>query len=410
MLHGDDLTAVRGTGSVSAPCAVSTLPSTGTSATTRSRSGSTTATASTSTGCSPATRTGCSTRLARGRCPRWAVARARDGALALSAPAAMSRAGSWRRWSGDCAALVVANVQPQGRRARSSSPPGGSARARGRVRRELGPHRRQGRDLAALRPLPRAEPRDGGRPAPLPRDRPRARRASRAGPRPTCSTGRARARQYEALLPRYGLDPGRPLVLVMGNTPTNAPYEGRFVERLVGWWDGTARDALPAPLPAASARQGLARAVRRGRRVGRASSSRSRATRDLDDLAALLQHGDVVVCNAGTILLDALVNDRPVVCVLYDEGAPPGESWAAKNVIGEHYKELAASGAFHHGGELRRGRGRNRALALRSRTSSRRRADESSARSSARSTAAPRSVSSTRSSAALPAARAGGGR
>ena len=68
---------------------------------------------------------------------------------------------------------------------------------------------------------------------------------------------------------------------------------------------------------------------------------------DLDELATLLQHGDVVVCNAGTILLDALVDDRPVVCVLYDEGAPPGESWAAKNVVGEHYQELAASGAFH---------------------------------------------------------------
>jgi hypothetical protein len=34
------------------------------------------------------------------------------------------------------------------------------------------------------------------------------------------------------------------------------------------------------------------------------------------------------------------------VCVLYDEGAPPGESWAAKNVVGKHYEELAASGAF----------------------------------------------------------------
>ncbi len=68
---------------------------------------------------------------------------------------------------------------------------------------------------------------------------------------------------------------------------------------------------------------------------------------DLDDLATLLQHGDVVVCNAGTILLDALVGDRPAVCVLYDEGAPPGESWAAKNVVGKHYEELAASGAFY---------------------------------------------------------------
>ena len=61
----------------------------------------------------------------------------------------------------------------------------------------------------------------------------------------------------------------------------------------------------------------------------------------------LLRHGDVVVANAGTILLEALVNDRPSVCVLYDEGAPPGESWAAKNVVGKHYEELAASGAFY---------------------------------------------------------------
>jgi CDP-glycerol glycerophosphotransferase (TagB/SpsB family) len=68
---------------------------------------------------------------------------------------------------------------------------------------------------------------------------------------------------------------------------------------------------------------------------------------DLERLATLLQHADVVVCNAGTILLDALVGDRPAVCVLYDEGAPPGESWAAKNVVGEHYQELAASGAFY---------------------------------------------------------------
>ena len=34
------------------------------------------------------------------------------------------------------------------------------------------------------------------------------------------------------------------------------------------------------------------------------------------------------------------------MCVTYDEGAPPGESWAAKNVLGEHYRELMSSGAF----------------------------------------------------------------
>jgi CDP-glycerol glycerophosphotransferase (TagB/SpsB family) len=67
---------------------------------------------------------------------------------------------------------------------------------------------------------------------------------------------------------------------------------------------------------------------------------------DIDDLATLLQHVDAAVTSAGTILLDAVVNDRPAICVVYDEGAPEGESWAAKNVIGEHYRELLESGAF----------------------------------------------------------------
>jgi UDP-N-acetylglucosamine:LPS N-acetylglucosamine transferase len=151
--------------------------------------------------------------------------------------------------------------------------------------------------------------------------------------------------EYEALLRRYGLDPARPLVLVMGNTPTNAPYEDRFVARLVAWWEETARDRFqllfrPHPRDKEWRERFAAGQGREGVFVQEASY------RDLEELATLLQHGDAVVCNAGTILLDALVNDRPAVCVLYDEGAPPGESWAAKNVIGEHYRELAASGAF----------------------------------------------------------------
>ena len=47
--------------------------------------------------------------------------------------------------------------------------------------------------------------------------------------------------EYEALLRRLGLDPARPLVLVMGNTPTNTPYEHRLVERLVEWWERASR-------------------------------------------------------------------------------------------------------------------------------------------------------------------------
>ena len=151
---------------------------------------------------------------------------------------------------------------------------------------------------------------------------------------------------YEALVRGYGLDATRPLVLVMGNTPTNAPYEGRFVERVLSWWEDGARERFqllfrPHPRDKEWRERFGAAIGREGVFVQEPSYT------DLEELATLLQHGDVVVCNAGTILLDALVNERPVVCVLYDEGAPPGESWAAKNVIGEHYRDLAASGAFH---------------------------------------------------------------
>jgi CDP-glycerol glycerophosphotransferase (TagB/SpsB family) len=152
--------------------------------------------------------------------------------------------------------------------------------------------------------------------------------------------------EYEALLRRFGLDPARLLVLVMGNTPTNAPYENRFVERIVSWWTEAARDRFQLLFrPHPRDREWRERFAAAGGREGVFVQEPSYT--DLEDLATLLQHGDAVVCNAGTILLDALVNDRPSVCVLYDEGAPPGESWAAKNVIGEHYRELAASGAFY---------------------------------------------------------------
>jgi CDP-glycerol glycerophosphotransferase (TagB/SpsB family) len=152
---------------------------------------------------------------------------------------------------------------------------------------------------------------------------------------------------YEALLRSYGLDPGRPLVLVMGNTPTNAPYEISFVERVVRWWDesgGHERFSLlfrPHPRDRDWEERFSAAIARQGVHV------QSPSYTDLEVLATLLQHGSCVVSNAGTIVLDSLVNDRPTVCVLYDEGAPAGESWAAKNVLGEHYRQLMESTAFY---------------------------------------------------------------
>ena len=151
---------------------------------------------------------------------------------------------------------------------------------------------------------------------------------------------------YESLLAGLGLDPKRPLVLVAGNTPTNAPYEGRFVERLVAWAGSVTRSERP---------QLLFRPHPRDRdwreRFAVAFDADDVAVQrpsytDLDVLATLLQHVDCVVCNAGTILLDTLANDRPAVCVLYDEGAPAGERHAALNVTGKHYEEVIASNAF----------------------------------------------------------------
>lgn len=152
--------------------------------------------------------------------------------------------------------------------------------------------------------------------------------------------------EYEALVSSFGLDPARPLVVVMGNTPTNTPYEGRFVERVLAWWEEAAKIRFsllfrPHPRDREWRERFESAFGRDGVHVQEPSFT------DFEQLAILLQHCDCVVANAGTILLEALVNDRPAVCVLYDEGGPPGESWAIKNVIGEHYRELAESGAFY---------------------------------------------------------------
>ncbi|MFL5945256.1 MAG: CDP-glycerol glycerophosphotransferase family protein [Gaiellaceae bacterium] len=158
---------------------------------------------------------------------------------------------------------------------------------------------------------------------------------------------RARPRsEYDAILEHLGLDPTRRVVIVMGNTPTNAPYEANFVDRLVGWWKTNARGRFSLLFrPHPRDREWRSRFAAGLSEPGAAVQEPSFT--DMETLAALLQHCDAVVTNAGTILLDALANDRPAVCTLWDEGAPPGESWALKNVSGEHYKPLFDSDAFY---------------------------------------------------------------
>lgn len=153
-------------------------------------------------------------------------------------------------------------------------------------------------------------------------------------------------RAFEEALRELQLDPALPVVLYAGNTSTNAPYEAHLVARLVRWWEETGAGRLSLlfrPHPRDREWRDRFRAALGvpGLAVQEPSYT------DLDTLATLLRHVDCVVANAGTILLDALVNDRPAVCVLYDEGAPAGESFAALNVTGAHYQELVESEAFY---------------------------------------------------------------
>lgn len=153
--------------------------------------------------------------------------------------------------------------------------------------------------------------------------------------------------EFDALLGRLDLDPTLPVVLVMGNTPTNTPYEPAFFERLLDWWEESGANARFSLLfrPHPRDRRWEERFAAAAGRVGAAVEPPAEA--DINSLAVMLSHGSCVVSNAGTILLDSLTNDRPAVCVLYDEGAPPGESWAALNVLGAHYRELGESTAFY---------------------------------------------------------------
>jgi len=152
--------------------------------------------------------------------------------------------------------------------------------------------------------------------------------------------------EYEEIIRGLGLDPSRPVVLVAGNTPTNAPYEGLLVTRLVEWAGSRSAAVRPQLLFRPHPRDHDWRERFSAVLGADDSAVQEPSYTDIEALATLLQHVDCVVCNAGTILLDALVNDRAAVCVLYDEGALPEERHAELNVTGKHYEELIHSGAF----------------------------------------------------------------
>ena len=117
----------------------------------------------------------------------------------------------------------------------------------------------------------------------------------------------------------------------MGNTPTNAPYEGKLVERLVlvvGC--AGARGPVPAALSAAPTRQGV------GGPISRCDGQRRHPPQEPSYTGP---RGARRGCSSTATPWSPMPgrscsmrswNDRPAVCVLYDEGAPPGESSAAE--------------------------------------------------------------------------------
>jgi CDP-Glycerol:Poly(glycerophosphate) glycerophosphotransferase len=152
--------------------------------------------------------------------------------------------------------------------------------------------------------------------------------------------------EFEALVSGLGLPTDRPVVLFAGSAPNNSPYEGNLVSKLVTWWRETGSNERFSLLfrPHPYDRQidtRYAAALADPEAVVQRT-----ALADLDDLATLLGHVDAVVATGGTILLESIANDRPTVCIAFDEGAPPGRRWASLNLEGWHYRELLESDAF----------------------------------------------------------------
>jgi len=165
-------------------------------------------------------------------------------------------------------------------------------------------------------------------------------------PHVDCLSRPIEGESYRSILSELGIRAERPVVLVAGNTPTNNPYEPRFLDRLLQW----RRDAgltgrfsiLFRPHPRDF--EWKSRFERIGDEPDFAFQYGGHG--DIDVLAMLLHHVDCVVCNAGTVLLDAMVCDRPSVCVLYDEIDTASEEWARLNTVGEHYRAMMGAGAF----------------------------------------------------------------
>ncbi len=195
-----------------------------------------------------------------------------------------------------------------------------------------------------------------------------------------------------------GSIPTRPLVLVMGNTPTNAPYEGRFVERLARVVGGRPLETASSFSSARIRATGSGRSASRSRAVVDGVYLQEPSFTDLEELATLLQHARRRRRERG--------DDPP----RRPRQRPAGRVRALRRgragrgvVGGEERRRQALRGARRvrrllPRGELRGGRRGPRACAGPAGRARGRAPRASCARSSARSTGMRQSVPSTRSS------------
>lgn len=153
--------------------------------------------------------------------------------------------------------------------------------------------------------------------------------------------------EYNNLLKSFGLTSDRPVALLAGCTVNNAPFEPIQLQNIVDWRDangGVDRFSIIfRPHPKDHKWKDRYHALLGRENVYIQEQTFSR----MDELALLLGNVSCVVCTAGTILLDSVANDRPIVALAYDEDDSMGGSHTFKNYINEHYKEIMEFKPFY---------------------------------------------------------------
>ena len=152
--------------------------------------------------------------------------------------------------------------------------------------------------------------------------------------------------EYEALLRRYGLDPAAPSWSSAGTRRATRPTRG-------GSSSASSRGGIAPRASASSFSSGPTRATPAGRSASRRSGARGhracrrRATRtSRSSRRCSSMRTSSSATRARSSSTRSWETGRPSASSTTRERRP-GESWAAKNVVGKHYQELAASGAFY---------------------------------------------------------------